>query len=57
MKEIDCCYNCKYFTNTFYLGDIWVCGRKATFPLTDSFFFLKRVKPNNKCKKWERRDL
>lgn len=58
MKEIDCCYNCKYFCTTLYLGDVWVCiesQKKVTHPLDDSFFSLNRVKPNNICEKWEHR--
>ena len=56
MKEIDCCYNCKYFCKTFYFGDVWVCiepQEKVTVPLNDSFFSLERVEPNNICEKWE----
>ena len=51
MKEIDCCYNCKHFCKTLYLGDVWVClAKKADTKIFNDF---EKVKPNNICEKWE----
>ena len=54
MTEIDCCYNCKHFGKTFYLGDVWVClVRKGNPKIFNDF---EKVKPNNICEKWENRE-
>ena len=54
LKSVNCCYNCKYFCKTFYLGDVWICMlRKRNNNICNDY---ERVEPNNICDKWNRRE-